>query len=108
MSYISTILAEFPQESQAGMLRLAEPLEQSLRKQLAVRREDVDALRADIRDLAAAQQRIEERLDRLAGIVERLAEAQERTGRELRSLIGTMEKLADEHQETRRQLGVSP
>lgn len=126
MSYASIILQEFPPESQASMLRFAEALEQSFREQFSVRREDVDALRMDVRDLAAAQQRTVERLDRLEAIVERLAEAQERseqrldrleatverlaeaqqrTELELHSLLGAVEKLADEHHETRRQLG---
>ena len=118
MSYISAILEEFPQESQAGMLRFAEALEQSLREQLAVRREDVDALRSDIRDVAAAQQRTEDRLDRLEGIVERLAVAQERTEQRLEELSaaqqrtedrldrleGIVERLADSQERTEREL----
>ena len=104
MSYISAILEEFPQESQAGMLRFAEALEQSLREQLAVRREDVDALRSDIRDVAAAQQRTEERLDRLEGIVERLAAAQERTEQRLDRLEGIVERLAAAQERTEQRL----
>jgi hypothetical protein len=86
MGYASIILQEFPQEAQAGMLRFAEALEQSFREQFAVRREDIDGLRADIRDLAAAQKRSEDRLDRLEGIMERLALAQERTEQRLEEL----------------------
>lgn len=92
MGYASIILQEFPKESQAGMLRFAEALEQSFREQFAVRREDIDALRTDIRDLTAAQQRIEQRLDRLEGIVERLAVAQERTEQRLEALAAAQER----------------
>jgi ABC-type transporter Mla subunit MlaD len=104
MSYISAILEGFPQESHAGMLRFAEALEQSLREQLAVRREDIDALRSDIRDVAAAQQRTEQRLDRLEGIVERLADAQERTEQRLDRLEGIVERLADAQERTEQRL----
>jgi outer membrane murein-binding lipoprotein Lpp len=118
MSYIATILQEFPAESQASMLKFAEALEQSLRQQFAVRREDIDALRSDVRELAAAQQRSEQRLDRIEAVVERLVVAQERTEQRIEELAlaqqrseqrldqleETMERLAAAQERTEREL----
>jgi predicted nuclease with TOPRIM domain len=92
MSYISTILEEFPQEFQASMLKFAEALEQGLRAQVAVRREDLVALQTDVRDLTAAQQRTEGRLDRVEAIIERLAVAQERTEQRIEELAAAQQR----------------
>lgn len=78
MSYAS-ILQDLPQELQLPMLRLVEAVQKDLRDQLAVRREDFDALRATVHELAEAQKRTEQRLDRLEVVVAELAEAQKRT-----------------------------
>lgn len=105
MSYASIILQEFPPESQAGMLKFAEAIEENLREQFAVRRSDVDDLRVEIRELTAAQIRSERRMGGIETAIEALTAAQTRTEREIHSLIGTVETLVDEHKETRRQLG---
>jgi chaperonin cofactor prefoldin len=73
------ILETLPNDLQIPMLRFAEAIESTMREQLAVRREDFDELRSDIRELAAAQQRTEERLEQLILRVDSLAAAQQRT-----------------------------
>src|SRR5215212_2146740 len=92
MGYASIILQEFPPESQASMLRFAEALEQSFREQFAVRREDLEALRTDVHDLAETQQRTEQRLDRIEATVERLATAQERTEQRIEELAAAQQR----------------
>ncbi|MGQ9709540.1 MAG: hypothetical protein ACUVXE_03600, partial [Anaerolineae bacterium] len=89
------ILQRLPQEWQMTMLELAEAMEQHVREQLAVRREDFIALSAAVRELADAQARTEaelreyrarteERFARIEAALERLTEAQARTEAELR------------------------
>lgn len=84
------ILRRLPQEWQMTMLELAEAMEQHLREQLAVRREDFIALSAAVQELADAQARTEaelreyrarseERFARIEAALERLTEAQART-----------------------------
>ncbi|MFN3332182.1 MAG: hypothetical protein ACK47M_06710, partial [Caldilinea sp.] len=71
MTY-TAIVQQMPAEIQMPMLELVETLQQDMRAQYAVRREDFDELRAAVADLAAAQKRTEQR-------VEELAAAQKRT-----------------------------
>jgi hypothetical protein len=118
MAYTS-IIQEFPPELQFTMLKFAEAIEQNLREQLAVRRTDFDGMRAEMRELTAAQQRSEQRLERLETVVNELAEAQKRTEQrvnelaeaqqqtqqELRQLVAVVRSLAEEGRDTRRQLG---
>lgn len=85
MSY-AAILEELPAEWRLPMLKLVEAVEQNMREQLAVRREDFDALRETVSELAEAQQRTEQR-------VEELAEAQQRTEVELRRMGNTLGRL---------------
>ncbi len=74
------IARRLPQELQLPMLEFAEAIEGELRAQLAVRREDFEALQATVRDLAEAQKRTEQR-------VAELAEAQKRTEETFNKLI---------------------
>jgi uncharacterized protein YukE len=97
MSYAS-ILQNLPEDLRLTMLELIEAIEQNLRDQLAVRREDFDALRATVRDLAEAQQRTESRLDRLEAVVAELAEAQKRTEQRV-------EELAEAQKRTEQRIG---
>ncbi|GIV76103.1 MAG: hypothetical protein KatS3mg050_0497 [Litorilinea sp.] len=92
MSIIS-IIQEFPPELQPSMLKLMEALERDLREKYAVRREDFDALRATVQELAEAQRRTEQRVEELAEAqrrteqrVEELAEAQRRTEQRVEEL----------------------
>ncbi|HBY94166.1 MAG TPA: hypothetical protein DEP84_09425 [Chloroflexi bacterium] len=108
MSYAS-ILQNLPEELRLTMLELVEAVEQNLRDQLAVRREDFDALRATVRDLAEAQKRTEQqvealaeaqkrtesRLDRLEAVVTELAEAQKRTEQRVGELAEAIRKLTE-------------
>ena len=75
-SYVQ-IVQRLPQEWQMTMVELVEAVERQLREQLAVRREDIEALSAEVRKLAQAQKRTEVQ-------VGALAEAQARTEEELR------------------------
>ncbi|MCL4825944.1 MAG: hypothetical protein KJZ95_01175, partial [Caldilinea sp.] len=71
MTY-TAIVQQMPDEIRMPMLELVETLQQDMRAQYAVRREDFDELRAAVLELAAAQKRTEQR-------VEELAAAQKRT-----------------------------
>ena len=71
MTYASALEAA-PPELRMPLLRFAEAMEERMREQLAVRREDFDALRNTVYELGEAQKRTELR-------VEELAEAQKRT-----------------------------
>lgn len=94
MSYAAVIVEEFPSEMQPRMLRFASALEQNLREQIAVRREDVQSLRDE---MIAGQQRTDQRMDRLEHALVTLAEAQQRT--EVR-----VEQLAEAQQRTEQRL----
>jgi chromosome segregation ATPase len=67
-------------------LRFAEAVEEKMRDQLAVRREDFDALRSTVHELAEAQARTEGRVGRLEVAVTELAEAQKRTEQRVEEL----------------------
>jgi DNA repair exonuclease SbcCD ATPase subunit len=108
MGYGSLIVQEFPQELQLAMLRFAETLEQSLRSQLAVRREDFDELR---QELAAFQQRTDIRFDRVEQALVDLATAQQRTEQRVEELATAqqrteqrVEELATAQQRTEQRL----
>lgn len=93
MASLVAIAQRMPQEMQLPMLEFAEIIEQNMRAEIAVRREDFAALREAVRELADAQKRTEQRvyelaeaqkrtevrLDRLEAVVAELAEAQKRT-----------------------------
>lgn len=85
MSYVQ-ILQRLPEEWRLPMLEFADAMEKRLRDQLAVRRQDFDALTAVVHELTEAQKRTEERVEELAQAqrrteerVEELAQAQMRT-----------------------------
>jgi len=85
MSYAAAV-RKLPQDLQMPMLEFAEAIRESMRAELAVRREDINAVWKAIRDLAEAQKRSEQRLDRLEMVVHELAEAQKRTEQRLEEL----------------------
>ncbi|MGC8780134.1 MAG: hypothetical protein ACP5UQ_04630 [Anaerolineae bacterium] len=96
-----------PQDLQFPMLEFAEALEEDLRAKLAVRREDVEALQATVRDLAEAQKRTEQRVEELAEAqkrteqrVEELAEAQKRTEQRLDRLEAVVAELIEAQKRT--------
>lgn len=78
MSY-APILRNLPEELRFTMLELIEAVEENMRDQLAVRREDFDALHATVREVADVQYRTIGQVDRLETAIVRLTEAQERT-----------------------------
>lgn len=81
------IARRLPTDFQLPMLEFAEAIEEDLRAQLAVRREDFEALQAVVKELAEAQRRTEQR-------VAELAEAQRRTEQRLEELVFTVNRLA--------------
>jgi len=90
VSYVQ-IIQRLPQEWQMTMVELVEAVERQLREQLAVRREDIEALSAEVRQLAQAQKRTEVQVGALAeaqartdATVQALVQAQARTEEELR------------------------
>ncbi|NOX63456.1 MAG: hypothetical protein GXP42_16150 [Chloroflexi bacterium] len=86
MSYASAI-SKFPEELRLPMLELIESVEEHMRAQLAVRREDFDALRESVLELTEAQKYSEKRLDRLEMTVQELVEAQKRTEARVEELV---------------------
>jgi hypothetical protein len=98
MSY-STVIKTMPDELQPAMFELVEALGDHYREQFAVRREDFDALREVVHELAAAQQRTEVRLEELATAqqrtevrLEELATAQQRTEVRLEELAAAQQR----------------
>jgi len=101
------IARRLPQDLQLPMLEFAEAIGEELRAQLAVRREDFDALQSTVRELAEAQKRTEQRvnelaeaqkrteqrLDRLEAVVTELAEAQKRTEETLNKLVMRVDRI---------------
>jgi hypothetical protein len=92
MNYAS-ILQDLPPDLQLVMLKLVEAVEQNLRDELAVRRQDFDDLKAAVKELTEAQKRTEQRVEELTEAQKRteqrvieLAEAQKRTETEIRRL----------------------
>lgn len=104
MSY-ATIIRNLPEDLRFTMLELAEAVEQNMRAELAVRREDITVLQGVVREVSEMQYRADQRLDRLETAlvdlaeaqarteqrVEELAEAQKRTEETLRALIVRMD-----------------
>jgi hypothetical protein len=88
------IIQRLPEDTRLIMLELVESVEENLRQQLAVRREDFDHLQASIDQ---ARQQSEQRLSRLETAVTELAEAQKRT--ELR-----VEELAEAQKRTEKEI----
>ncbi len=113
MSY-ARIVQQLPKEWQLPMLELVEAVEDNMRSQLAVRRQDFEQLSDTVRALAEAQQRTEVRLEQLAEAqqrtearLEQLAEAQQRTEARLEQLAEAqqrtevrLEQLAEAQQRT--------
>ncbi len=99
MSY-AQIFQRLPEEWRSPLLEFAEALEKKLREQLAVRRQDLDALRDVVHELAEAQKRTEERVQELAQAqarteerVQELAQAQARTEERVGRLEQAVERL---------------
>ncbi len=98
MNYIS-VIQDLPQEFQLPLLKLIDLVQRDLRDQLAVRRQDFDELKAEIRELAEAQQRTEQRVTGLAEAQQRteqrvtgLAEAQQRTEQRVAELAEAQQR----------------
>ncbi|NQE45137.1 hypothetical protein C5S31_03820 [ANME-1 cluster archaeon GoMg2] len=81
------IVEEFPNELQKPVLRLADALMERTRSEFAVRREDFEALRSVIAELAQAQKRTEECVGGLERAMEELAQAQKRTEERVKELV---------------------
>lgn len=94
MSYV-TIVQDLPPEFQLTMLKLVEAVEQNMREQLAVRREDFDELKATVQELVEAQKRTEQRIDRLEIALLELAEAQKRTEQRIEELVEAQKRMEE-------------
>jgi len=93
MMSLVAIAQRLPQEIQMPMLEFAEVIEQNMRDQLAVRREDFIELQTSVQELTEAQkrteirlERTENRLDRVEAILAELVEAQKRTEQRVNEL----------------------
>jgi len=93
VSYVQ-IVQRLPQEWQMTMVELVEAVERQLREQLAVRREDIEALSAEVRKLAQAQARTEAQ-------VGALAEAQARTEATAQALVQAQARMEEEFRQYR-------
>jgi len=78
MSYAS-IIQRLPQELRPTMFELIETVEQNMRAQYAVRREDFDSLRASVQDLVEGQRQTNQQ-------VAELTEAQKQTSQQVAEL----------------------
>jgi chromosome segregation ATPase len=74
-----TIVQEIPVELQVPMIRIVEAMEQHMREELAVRREDIVHIEVSVAGLAEAQHHSEQRLGRVETALAELAQAQART-----------------------------
>ena len=91
MTY-ATIVQQMPADLQIPMLELVETLQQDMRAQYAVRREEFDALRAAVTDLAVAQRHTEQHIDRLEAATLALAAAQQRTEQRVEELAAAQQR----------------
>ncbi|RLT34131.1 MAG: hypothetical protein DWI57_17005 [Chloroflexi bacterium] len=89
---LAPMIQEFPSELRMPMLRFAEAVEQNLHAQFGVRREDFDALRSDVQEVAAGQKRLEVKVDRLENALVELAAAQLRTELRVDALAAAQER----------------
>ncbi|MBC7228141.1 MAG: hypothetical protein H5T61_13085 [Thermoflexales bacterium] len=108
------ILQRVPQEWRMTFLELTEAMEQHLREQLAVRREDFIALSDAVRDLVRAQARSEaewreyraqseERFARIEAAIQELTAAQARTEQRIAELAAAQARTEAELREYRAQ-----
>ena len=102
------IIQRLPQEWQMTMVELVEAVEEQLRKQLAVRREDFERLSATVGQLVQAQARTEaqvraltEAQARTEAQVRALTEAQARTEAQVRALAEAQARTEAEFREYR-------
>lgn len=117
MSYAS-ILRNLPPEWQFTMLELVEAVEQNMRDQLAVRRDDfdlltqsqnrveqkVDRLEAALIELTKTQKRAEEKAGRLEAALSKLTEAQRRAEEKTGQLEAALIKLTEAQQRTEEEI----
>ncbi|MBI3957747.1 MAG: hypothetical protein HY328_02975 [Chloroflexi bacterium] len=89
---LAPAIQEFPTELQMPMLRFAEAVEQDLRAQFGVRREDFNLLRSDVQEVVSGQKRLEVRVDRLENALVELAAAQIRTEQRVDALAAAQER----------------
>lgn len=87
------IARRLPQDFQLPMLEFAEAIEEDMRAQLAVRREDFEALQSTVPELAESHHRAGQRLDRVEAVVAELAEAQKHTEETLNKLIQRVDRI---------------
>ena len=89
------LIEKLPEELRFPMLELVEGVEETMREQLAVRRQDFVELRVAVGELAQAQARTEQRMTGLEAALQRLAEAQARTEQRVTGLEAAVQRLAE-------------
>jgi chromosome segregation ATPase len=88
----ASILRQLPEDMRLTMLELAETIEQNVRAELAVRREDFESLSGVMRETAERTYHVEQRLDGLEAALTRLAEAQARTEERVEELAAAQKR----------------
>jgi len=82
----TSIIRNLPEDLRLPMLELVETVEQTMRAELTVRREDIESLQDIVREVAESQYRVDQRSDRLETALADLAEAQGRTEQRVEEL----------------------
>ncbi|MEZ4868287.1 MAG: hypothetical protein R3C14_43565 [Caldilineaceae bacterium] len=102
---VSSVIEQMPQEWQLHMFKFMEALDEKMRADLAVRREDFDALHNAVTGLTKAQEQTESRVGRLETAVTELAEAQKHTEERVGRLETAVTELAEAQKRTEARVG---
>jgi chromosome segregation ATPase len=100
-----TIVQEIPVELQVPMIRIVEAMEQHMREELAVRREDIVHIEVSVAGLAEAQHHSEQRLGRVETALAELAQAQARTEQRVGGVESALAELAQAQARTEQRVG---
>ena len=100
-----TIVQEIPVELQVPMIRIVEAMEQHMREELAVRREDIVHIEVSVAGLAEAQHHSEQRLGGVETALAELAQAQARTEQRLGRVETALAELAQAQARTEQRIG---
>lgn len=97
---VTSVIEQMPQEWQLHMYKLAAAMDEQTRTELAVRRQDIDALYDAVTGLTKAQAQTEVRVARLESAVTALTEAQKRTEERVGRLELAVTELAEAQKRT--------
>ncbi|MBV7339396.1 hypothetical protein KFU94_66515 [Chloroflexi bacterium TSY] len=96
----SSIIEQMPQELQLSMFKFAEALEEKIQADMAVRRQDIDALRDSTAKLVQSQADSENRLERVEAILAEVMEGHRQSEQRLTRLEVTVKELAEAQKRT--------